>query len=322
MAWLVLHRVEVRRYLEKKGTTWVPDGCWWVFVGGLYASTLEANVVFIQLQGLTTLFLEQRVRLKYLATTYCRISREERPVDEHRIHKAYRSTNSIGRSFNMSHSHAQSCLDGLSCWVLQALADMGDDFQALLARSIADVLVHLANGISNIVSERDSSDVAGDELSPVLPHQLVRSDMRTQVSNIEVHAQRLLRRYSPGQVREIDEEFAALGRTYRIKPTPKTALDAKAGKVESFEQAWAPVAGRLEMLKEFCGGIATVFSKSTAVEADVSRLGLEKNDYRQALTDLSLTGVLYSKQFSDLVALYLLVLIALRMLTIAHCIHK
>ena len=44
-------------------------------------------------------------------------------------------------------------------------------------------------------------------------------------------------------------------------------------------------------------GLLLLFQKSTTVEADFSLLGLEKNQYRKALTDLSLEGVLHSRQF-------------------------
>ena len=57
------------------------------------------------------------------------------------------------------------------------------------------------------------------------------------------------------------------------------------------------------MLKEFYGGIATLFPNSTTVEDDFSLLGLEKNQYRKALTDLSLEGVLHSRQFLNPFAL-------------------
>ena len=123
--------------------------------------------------------------------------------------------------------------------------------------------------------------------------------MRALVSSIEVHEQRLLRVFSQAQVRQIDEDFAALLRAYRTEPPLQTALDEMTGTSVSFQDAWAPVAGRFKMLKEFCGGIATVFPNSTTVEADFSRFGLEKTEYRKSLTDLSLEGVLHSKQFND-----------------------
>ena len=144
-------------------------------------------------------------------------------------------------------------------------------------------------------------------------HKIVQSDMRTLVTNIEVRERRLLRRFSQDQVREIDEEFAVLARAYRMKPAMKTASDRKVSRSVSFVDGWAPVAGRFPKLKEFRGGIATVFSNSTTVEADFTLLGLEKNKYRKASTDLPLEGVPNNKQFLNLVALWSLILNVLRM---------
>ena len=88
-----------------------------------------------------------------------------------------------------------------------------------------------------------------------------------------------------------------------MEPVLKTALDTKVGRPESFEECWAPVADPFLTLKEFCGGIATVFTNLTLVEADFSLLGLKKNEYRKALRDLSLEGVIHSRQFLNLAAL-------------------
>lgn len=68
--------------------------------------------------------------------------------------------------------------------MLQALDDMFDDSQALLAHSFANVLVPLAGGISSIVAERDAWNYVGYELPLVLLFQLVWSDMQTLLSNI------------------------------------------------------------------------------------------------------------------------------------------
>lgn len=303
LTWLLLHRVEVQEYLQKKEVSWAPSDPWWVFVCAMHALVCEANAVFVELQGLKTLVSEQRERLQGLVTTYCTMSQMEGPLGENRLLEKDPSTHSIEGSFVVSHSHARSCLDGLGRWVLRALDGMNEASRVLITRSLADVLVKLADGVSKIVAERDSSNDVGELLPPVLPHQLVKSDMRTLVSNIEVHEQRLLRLFSETQVQQIDEEFAALLRAYRMEPPLKTTLDGMTGKSVSFQEAWAPVAGRFEMLKEFCGGIATVFPNSTTVEADFSRLGLEKTEYRKSLTDLSLEGVLHSKQFNVLVSI-------------------
>ena len=50
-------------------------------------------------------------------------------------------------------------------------------------------------------------------------------------------------------------------------------------------------------MKEFCGGLATVYPGTATVESDFSIVNYEKNDYRTALTNLSLEGLLHSKQY-------------------------
>ena len=60
---------------------------------------------------------------------------------------------------------------------------------------------------------------------------------------------------------------------------------------------WAIVAGRLEILRDFYGGITAMCANTASVESDFSILGWEKDEYRLSLTDLSLEGVLHCKQF-------------------------
>lgn len=54
------------------------------------------------------------------------------------------------------------------------------------------------------------------------------------------------------------------------------------------------------MLKEFCGGIAILLPNTATLERYSSRLSLENNHYRKALTDFSLEDVLHGKQFPEL----------------------
>src|SRR5947207_9196693 len=50
------------------------------------------------------------------------------------------------------------------------------------------------------------------------------------------------------------------------------------------------------VLRDFFGGIATVFANTASVESDFSILGWERDEYRLSLTDLSLEGIMQSKQ--------------------------
>ena len=60
---------------------------------------------------------------------------------------------------------------------------------------------------------------------------------------------------------------------------------------------------KLNVLKNFCGCLATVLPNTASVESDFSQLAWEKDEYRMNLTDLSLEGVLQCKQFELLSSL-------------------
>ena len=51
------------------------------------------------------------------------------------------------------------------------------------------------------------------------------------------------------------------------------------------------------VLRDFCGGIASVFPNTATVESDFSILGWEADEYRRSLTNLSLEGIMQCKQF-------------------------
>jgi hypothetical protein len=54
---------------------------------------------------------------------------------------------------------------------------------------------------------------------------------------------------------------------------------------------------RFAMLRQFCGGLATVFPGSATVESDFSSLKCELDEFRSTLMELSLEGVMQCKQF-------------------------
>lgn len=64
----------------------------------------------------------------------------------------------------------------------------------------------------------------------------------------------------------------------------------------SFQENWIAFQSSYPKLVEFCGGLASVFPGTSPVESDFSIIGWEKDEYRFNLTDLSLEGVLHSKQ--------------------------
>ena len=86
---------------------------------------------------------------------------------------------------------------------------------------------------------------------------------------------------------------------YKHEPSFKLNVD-KCDESASFEEAWKTTDGRFPVLREFAGGLATVFPNTASVESDFSVLGWEKNEHRKAITDFSLEGVLQSRQMEVL----------------------
>ena len=72
--------------------------------------------------------------------------------------------------------------------------------------------------------------------------------------------------------------------------------------VTSFWSGWAIVeqlhSSEFTVLRDFCGGIASVFPNTATVESDFSILGWEADEYRRSLTNLSLQGIMQCKQFN------------------------
>jgi hypothetical protein len=62
-----------------------------------------------------------------------------------------------------------------------------------------------------------------------------------------------------------------------------------------FNDAWDCV-GRFERLRAFCGGLATVFPNTTAVESDFSILKWEMYEFRTAIMHLSLELIFQATQ--------------------------
>eukprot|EP00171_Calliarthron_tuberculosum_P001426 IDg1426t1 len=67
-----------------------------------------------------------------------------------------------------------------------------------------------------------------------------------------------------------------------------------------FDEGWRLCQGRFGTLRQFAGGLASIFPNTATVESDFSVIGTENNVYRQSLTDFSLEGIRHAKQFESL----------------------
>ena len=119
---------------------------------------------------------------------------------------------------------------------------------------------------------------------------------------VDTHLTQLKQSWDNQSITNIELQHHKLCAAYRNESTIKAALD-KCDSATSFEAGWSIVQGRFTDLRDFCGGIATVFPNTASVESDFSILGWEKDEYRKSLTDLSLEGVMQCKQYELLLNL-------------------
>jgi hypothetical protein len=68
----------------------------------------------------------------------------------------------------------------------------------------------------------------------------------------------------------------------------------------SFADGWRRLGVRFPKLRQFCGGIATVFPGTSTVESDFGVINWEYDEFRGSLTEFSFKGILQCKQFKRL----------------------
>lgn len=164
---------------------------------------------------------------------------------------------------------------------------------------LGQAVVNLISGIDSIVAERTSTNEASSAIPAVLPHQLVQELGRDFNTVVRKYRERLLGRWPTSKIELLEQEFQAL---HSARASEKAFRDTLSGcnEMTSFEDGWATTGGRFPVLREFCGGLATVFPGTATVESDFSMLKYIKNDFRSSLTDFSLEGILHAKQFRQL----------------------
>ena len=162
---------------------------------------------------------------------------------------------------------------------------------------MASIFFSVIKGAAAVVAERTATNAPSSASSlPVLPHELVRLSGREFAAVVAGQKERLSAIWSAATVGKIEDEFAELRESYRGDANVSTSLDGCSDSIE-FEDAWGMdcVANQYQTLRDFCGGLASIFPNVGTTESDFSLLRWEKDDHRKSLTDFSLEGVLQCK---------------------------
>ncbi|KAI9913887.1 hypothetical protein PsorP6_005518 [Peronosclerospora sorghi] len=176
---------------------------------------------------------------------------------------------------------------------------IGQEYTEHIVKNVSTCSADLLSDIAAVVAERDSSNNATESMPRVLTHQLAKTRGRDFADVILNERSRLSVRWFPQEIEFIEQEFQELCAAYEREPALKNVLE-RCDSRNSFEQGWDYVQQRFGYLEWFCGGLATAFTGPSTVESDLSLVRWEKDNFRTALTEFSLEGILHSKQFKKL----------------------
>ena len=103
----------------------------------------------------------------------------------------------------------------------------------------------------------------------------------------------------------IDKQYRDLCIQYKEEPAFRAMLHANAQKtnVEYFGKCWNDVGKGYELLRDYCGGIASVMAGTATVESDFSLINWTKDSHSSSMTDFTLESILHCKQHSMLARL-------------------
>lgn len=293
--WLLENRVRVLEYFDSKKPSCAPTGIWWIYLAVCDVVIKDVNMVFVAGQGMNTLLCQQLQYLDKLKRLLISRIGATRPL------------------LNAADGTEDDCLQKgdyivRSAGAINVIRDCGLYFEhiynaltlvqkATVWKDVAMFVLSMIDGIQTI--ERFGNVPTNVNLPPVLPHQLVR--IRSYEFNAIVNEQ--LQRYSTTKTavdfQRVQEQHRLLSTAYSIEDVLHQQMELQNDHM-SFEEGWKVVDGRFKELQEFCGGLATIFPGTSTVESDFSIINYEKNQYRSALTDLSLEGILHCKQFPKL----------------------
>ena len=165
-----------------------------------------------------------------------------------------------------------------------------------ILRCVRILHVDAVVGIRNIMVERDAMNRGTSTLPLVLPKNLLHFS-RAQFGDLIVAQRlRLLESYTEHQLVDLENEFKAFKAQVNREPHFCQMIEVMDDNV-SFDEAWSMIGARYPLLCALFGGLASVFPGTSTVESDFSVIGYEKDDYRSALTNFSLEGILQCKQF-------------------------
>jgi hypothetical protein len=177
-ALLANHRVRIASYLEEKKPACMPTRKWWIVMLCLDSVATILSATCTGLQGLTTFLHQQVSQFEQLKATLSDMCWINGPHSSEECAVLNAEAFIFRDAFSVKLADAIAFIKDQGTFVIDSLAEIGDEEATDISRMIGNLFLGLFCGIAAIVATRTSQNEASSaELPPVLPHSL--SKVRT-----------------------------------------------------------------------------------------------------------------------------------------------
>lgn len=299
LPWFVKHRTRVCAYLDQKNPACKPTMFWWLAVLSLAPIVTEIDILFKTLQHGALLVPQQRLAFDHCGQCFRELTQARGPLQESQLREWEPSSGHRSGEFVVSNTHVSQFIRGQGSFASLEFQELSAADRHALVDSVGKLVVDLLQGIHSIEPERDGSNQPLSSLPPCLPNVFAKMRPLEFVDIVVKFRPRLQKLFDDQHIDEVETEHRNLHIKYNREETFRRVLDSLDDSL-GFSEAWSPLRAEFPKLCSFAGGIATVYPGTTRVESDFSIMGWEKDEFRASLLDVSLEGIMQSKQFKDL----------------------
>jgi len=264
--WLLKKRVPISQYITNDDPSQAPPYWWWVVTAGVSAISEQVDIVVQKLQAGNLLISQQTQELDQLAVILSTHIEVEGPFTETESAALDTTYSRFGR-WAIKHQNIINYLFDQGTFIQDTFVNkLTVESQVEVTILIGKLAMQIIDGITDIQVEHNSANRPTEALSPVLPHEIVKLRGRDFATIVLNHLDRLKQFWNEDLIAKLEYQHRQLLLAYQHDVTLKIALD-KCDSTTSFETGWSIVeAKKFDVLRDFCGAIATVFPNNVSIE--------------------------------------------------------
>ena len=286
-------------YFIEKAYPSVPLKEWWLTEMVAFNFLQAVNITFKALQmesGVISKKYDNLYALLNQMQMQCTATRvEERSLD---LSLVFASDIYMGQ-FLLTVNGINQLFNGIGVDASEILAQLTDVHQknrVLLVRSV--IYLEAMNGVIVVLSGRQAAGCKSPSVTPCLPMDLIGTSVVDFVALVSIYKTQLRDAFKPKVMQKICQQHKYLVRIAAQDPPMRSQLQAKTRSV--FSKSWSLCGSRFHELQMFAAGLTTVTPTTSCVEGEFSLMSYRCNSQCSGLTDFSLEGVMYAKQYKAL----------------------